>query len=134
VPRPVGPPPVRAATPAPGPDGDGVTPPVRPTRFAAAADPHPAADLPVRSSRADEFQRHLDRATAAGLVRRVPRASLPPDTGRGAQPPAAPTETGPPAARLPDEVRSLLSSYRSGVRRGRLDDIADEYSTSQEGS
>ncbi|MFP5376849.1 MAG: hypothetical protein ACLGIO_08720, partial [Acidimicrobiia bacterium] len=112
----------------------GSPPAVRPARFAASGEPPAPAELPVRRTRADEYERHLERATAAGLVRRVPKASLPPDTGRGVQPAPAPAEPAPAAGRLPEEVRSLLSSYRSGVRRGRSDDTADDLPTSQEGS
>ena len=99
----------------------------RPVRFAGGNHPPVpgAADRPPggpRSSAEDDFQRHLERATANGLVRRVPKASLPPDTGRGSRPAAQPTSQASTGDRLPDEVRSLLSSYRSGVERGRSED------------
>jgi hypothetical protein len=48
--------------------------------------------------------------TASGLVRRVPRAS-------GIVEPGAATE--PRVRRSPDEVRAMLSRYRSGLRAGR---------------
>lgn len=103
------------------------TPAVRPARFAASSS-RPLADTaaaravaPSAEAKEDEYRRHLERATAAGLVRRVPRASLPKDTGGGTN--RAPNAGGnqPVVERLPDEVRSLLSSYRSGVQRGRAD-------------
>ncbi|MGH9285681.1 MAG: hypothetical protein ACRD0M_08400, partial [Acidimicrobiales bacterium] len=58
-----------------------------------------------------------------GLVRRVPRASLAPGLTAPA-PAAAPTSGSAPPGdpggnRLPEDVRSLLSRYRSGVERGR---------------
>lgn len=110
------------------------TPSVRPARFAASssrslAGPGPTV-VPSAEAKEDDYRRHLERATAAGLVRRVPRASLPKDTGGGAT--RAPKASGdqPVAERLPDEVRSLLSSYRSGVQRGRADGPeADERTT-----
>ncbi|MGI8683679.1 MAG: ATP-binding protein [Acidimicrobiales bacterium] len=112
------------------------TPTVRPARFAASASRPLAAAAPQRATvpsveaKEDEYRRHLERATAAGLVRRVPKASLPKDTGGGAK--RAPKTGGdePVVERLPDEVRSLLSSYRSGVQRGRADGpSADQQTT-----
>ncbi|HEX6677038.1 MAG TPA: nitrate- and nitrite sensing domain-containing protein [Actinomycetes bacterium] len=55
------------------------------------------------------------RLTGAGLPRRVPRANLAP--GISATPPTDPPDRG---GRSPDEVRSILSNYRSGLERGRL--------------
>ena len=70
--------------------------------------------------------------TAAGLPRRVPRANLAPGMVAmqaeeepppvSPDPPATPTASDVPPgvqARSPEEVRSMLSSYRSGVERGR---------------
>ena len=58
------------------------------------------------------------RLTQAGLPRRVPRANLAPGMvateETGDQPPP-----GPASGRSPDEVRSMLSSYRTGIERGR---------------
>jgi len=68
--------------------------------------------------------------TKAGLPRRVPQANLVP--GMAGEPPqpatsapapsqaatSAPASTG--STRSPEEVRSLLTSYRSGLQRGRL--------------
>lgn len=115
--------------------------PPRPSRFAAATDGPSSSALPSRPRPAgrapaqDEYLRHLERATANGLVRRIPKASLPADTGGAAErvPPAAPASA---AERLPEEVRSLLSSYRSGVRRGRTEDPSPDQppASPQEGS
>ena len=54
--------------------------------------------------------------TAAGLVKRVPRASTP-----TTESPERPTGAAPAARtqRSPEEVRAMLSRYRSGLHRGR---------------
>jgi HAMP domain-containing protein len=65
--------------------------------------------------------------TPAGLPRRVPRANLAPGMLAEQEPPPPSTPDSPPApdtprsarARSPEQVRSMLSSYRSGVERGR---------------
>ena len=67
--------------------------------------------------------------TSAGVPRRVPRANLAPgmlDMEAEQEPsPVSPAQPTPPdipmatPARSPEEVRSMLSSYRSGVERGR---------------
>jgi hypothetical protein len=54
--------------------------------------------------------------TAAGLVRRTPAAARPTSQ--------EPVETGRPVTRTtrsPEEVRRMLSRYRSGLDRGRTD-------------
>ena len=56
------------------------------------------------------------RLTQAGLPRRVPKANLAPGMA-AAQDPAG--QPAPPPGRSPDEVRSMLSSYRTGIERGR---------------
>jgi Nitrate and nitrite sensing/Histidine kinase-, DNA gyrase B-, and HSP90-like ATPase/HAMP domain len=66
--------------------------------------------------------------TRAGLPRRVPRANMAPGMLAEQEPPAPVDLDRPPAtdlpptarARSPEEVRSMLSSYRSGVERGRI--------------
>jgi HAMP domain-containing protein len=108
----------RTPPPAPSP----VPPPVQLRHLRAedqpptpAASPPPAPAAPV---------------TSAGLPRRVPRANLAPGmlAMQAEQEPPAPVDLDrPPAphlpptarARSPEEVRSMLSSYRSGVERGR---------------
>jgi len=59
------------------------------------------------------------RLTQAGLPRRVPRANLAP--GMAAPQEAAPSqpESVQASGRTPEEVRSMLSSYRTGLERGR---------------
>jgi hypothetical protein len=65
--------------------------------------------------------------TSAGLPRRVPRTNLAPGIlavqAEQEPPPVSPDPSAAPdipaAARSPEEVRSMLSSYRSGVERGR---------------
>jgi hypothetical protein len=63
------------------------------------------------------------RVTQAGLPRRVPRTNMAPGMvatqPAGPQPPPDPPPDPPPGGRSPDEVRSMLSSYRTGIERGR---------------
>jgi Nitrate and nitrite sensing/HAMP domain len=63
------------------------------------------------------------RLTQAGLPRRVPRANLAPGMVASQQTAsqAAPSgpEPAPSSGRSPEEVRSMLSSYRTGLERGR---------------
>ncbi|HEX6675855.1 MAG TPA: hypothetical protein VF486_12605 [Actinomycetes bacterium] len=59
------------------------------------------------------------QVTKVGLPRRVPNANLAPGLAAGepsAKEPAAGVPTG---MRTPEEVRSMLSSYRNGIERGR---------------
>ena len=61
--------------------------------------------------------------TAAGLVRRTPKAAV----ATAADPLVAPPSTARPVARTsrsPEEVRRMLSRYRSGLDRGRQSDDA----------
>jgi Nitrate and nitrite sensing/Histidine kinase-, DNA gyrase B-, and HSP90-like ATPase/HAMP domain len=69
------------------------------------------------------------QTTKAGLPRRVPRANLAPGmvaarTAAAAATPAPASSSSEPStastARSPEEVRSMLSSYRSGLERGRM--------------
>jgi signal transduction histidine kinase len=88
---------------------DGPAPPFRPSTLQ-----RPYA-TPTPEPRPDDQETHAVPVTQAGLPRRIPRANLAP--GMTADPPDAPeTRVG----RSPDEVRSILSSYRSGLERGRL--------------
>jgi hypothetical protein len=61
--------------------------------------------------------------TRTGLPRRVPRANLAPGISATPPPPPEqmrqPSQGGSRASRSPDDVRSMLSSYRSGLERGR---------------
>ncbi|HEV8425023.1 MAG TPA: nitrate- and nitrite sensing domain-containing protein [Actinomycetes bacterium] len=81
---------------------------------AAAPPPPPSAAAPAAPAAPDTGS----RLTQAGLPRRVPRANLAPGMvateETGDQPPP-----GPASGRSPDEVRSMLSSYRTGIERGR---------------
>jgi Nitrate and nitrite sensing/HAMP domain len=97
------PPPYRAAPRAPAEE-----PPDQP---APAAAPPPGAAAPAAT--ADQGE----RLTQAGLPRRVPRANMAP--GMVTREPAGGQPPGQPAGRSPDEVRSMLSSYRTGIERGR---------------
>ena len=91
--------------------------------FPAAPPPPPppppapeAAEMPsAPTAAAAPAAQPGERLTQAGLPRRVPRANLAP--GMAAQQPAA--QPAPPPGRSPDEVRSMLSSYRTGIERGR---------------
>jgi signal transduction histidine kinase len=105
------PPPWRMTQPAPPP-----TPPAeaRLHRQAPLADAPPPAGPP----QAPEAGERL--TTQAGLPRRVPRANLAPGMvadQQAGEPPPPPSQ--PPVGRSPDEVRSMLSSYRTGIQRGR---------------
>jgi hypothetical protein len=62
------------------------------------------------------------QTTKAGLPRRVPRANLAPGIVAETQRASERAEPTPPESsfsRSPDEVRSMLSSYRTGLERGR---------------
>jgi signal transduction histidine kinase len=94
-----------------------------PTRVPGPAPGEPAA-APAPASAT--FQAASVQTTKAGLPRRVPRANLAPGmvAAQTAAPAARPPDDSsqPPtsAARSPEEVRSMLSSYRSGLERGRM--------------
>jgi len=97
------PPPTSAApppTPGPGPEPEA----------AAAAAPAPAPPPePVR-----ETQVHM---TKAGLPRRIPKTNMNPEMNEPT--PAWERPQTPGGSRSPGEVRSMLSSYRTGLERGR---------------
>jgi hypothetical protein len=85
-----------------------VPPAAEPAAYEQAAGPRPpTAAAPGASDPAA-------RVTQAGLPRRVPRANLAPGMVATQQ-----AESAPAAGRSPDEVRSMLSSYRTGIERGR---------------
>jgi HAMP domain-containing protein len=115
------PPPAGAAEPLQQPPPPSPAPPTAPRHLRAeqpstlASSPPPSPATPV---------------TPAGLPRRVPRANLAPGmlAMRAEQEPPPPVTPDPPPApniptaaraRSPEQVRSMLSSYRSGVERGR---------------
>ena len=87
-------------------------------------DPPPVPDGPAPAT----LQSASVQTTKAGLPRRVPRANLAPGmvaahaAAAATSPPPASSSPSPAssAARSPEEVRSMLSSYRSGLERGRM--------------
>jgi hypothetical protein len=84
-----------------------------PTHEHATGAPPPAAAAPPAPDPAA-------RVTQAGLPRRVPRANLAPGMVATQQAEAeAEPAPGPASGRSPDEVRSMLASYRTGIERGR---------------
>jgi hypothetical protein len=125
------PPPTRGTGAAPSaPPGPPPTPPATPDRGAPDEQPsRPAGTPPLApaSLRASSVQ-----TTKAGLPRRVPRANLAPGMvaaqAAAAARPAAPAGAPAPSAasRSPEEVRSMLSSYRSGLERGRMMAAGDD--------
>lgn len=95
--------------------------PQRPVRFASASgQPSPPRGLAPgfgarRKPAEDEFQRHLERATANGLVRRTAKAPRSSETSRRAHP--TPSVAGAATAvGLPEEVRALLTRGRPEVK------------------
>jgi hypothetical protein len=115
------PPPASAADPLQHP------PPTSPAPPAAAR--HPRAEQPSTLASSPPPPMPATPVTSAGLPRRVPRANLAPGMlATQAEQELPPVSPAPPTtpdvptaapARSPEEVRSLLSSYRSGVERGR---------------
>jgi signal transduction histidine kinase len=119
--------------------GASAPPPGGPQPFAPAPDPTSPQQPGRTARRADQIagQPPADAAAAlqaasvqttkAGLPRRVPRANLAPGmvaatsaaTTAGPSRPSS-SQPAPSAARSPEEVRSMLSSYRSGLERGRM--------------
>jgi hypothetical protein len=69
--------------------------------------------------------------TAAGLVKRVPRASTPTTEAQ-----ERPSSDAPVARtqRSPEEVRAMLSRYRSGLHRGRDGDTSNGSSSPDGGN
>jgi Nitrate and nitrite sensing/HAMP domain/Histidine kinase-, DNA gyrase B-, and HSP90-like ATPase len=103
-------PPYRMAQPPPPP------PPPAPAEEPRPSRPAPVAEAPQPAQAAEPGE----RVTQAGLPRRVPRANLAPGMVASQQPGAQPPAAGQPGAgRSPEEVRSMLSSYRTGIERGR---------------
>jgi hypothetical protein len=86
-----------------------VPPAPDPSAYQQAQGPPPPAAAPLAPDPAA-------RVTQAGLPRRVPRANLAPGMAATQQ---AEADPAPGPGRSPDEVRSMLSSYRTGIERGR---------------
>jgi HAMP domain-containing protein len=127
TPSSAGPLPTRTPGASAPPAAPPVTPPSRRARHepGTGQPPPPApADMPTP---APSLQTTSVQTTKAGLPRRVPRANLAPGmvaarTAAAVRPadtsgPQAPTSS---PSRSPEEVRSMLSSYRSGLERGRM--------------
>jgi HAMP domain-containing protein len=107
------PPPVPVAEAPTPPPSAGPPPPVPPESAGPPPPAPPQSPGPPRPGPAE-------RVTQAGLPRRVPRANLAPGmvaAAESASPPAPPSPA--PGGRSPEEVRSMLSSYRTGIERGR---------------
>jgi hypothetical protein len=119
-PLPTSPPPPASSTP-PAPPA-----PPAPARQLRADQPPPAASSPPAPPAPPASATPL---TSAGLPRRVPRTNLAPGMVAmqadqepppvSPEPPPAPDIPTAGRGRSPEEVRSMLSSYRSGVERGR---------------
>jgi nitrate/nitrite sensing protein/histidine kinase/DNA gyrase B/HSP90-like ATPase/HAMP domain-containing protein len=82
------------------------------------AEEPPYRHAPAQAAATPPTSGQGSRLTEAGLPRRVPRANLAPGMV-AAQPPADQAQPEGPPGRSPDEVRSMLSSYRTGIERGR---------------
>jgi Nitrate and nitrite sensing/HAMP domain len=95
-------------------------PPQRPAPQASAEEPQPPyRPAPVAEAPPAPAPEPGERMTQAGLPRRVPRTNLAPGmvaSQEAGGPPPPPTQ---PTGRSPEEVRSMLSSYRTGIERGR---------------
>jgi Nitrate and nitrite sensing/HAMP domain len=115
VPPPAPPTTLPPTPPPPSPAAE--EPPLRPEP-AHAADEQPPLYRAERLRRREAAPDPAERVTQAGLPRRVPRANLAPEMVATRQPEAEPAP-GPAPGRSPDEVRSMLSSYRTGIERGR---------------
>jgi hypothetical protein len=94
--------------------------PYRPQPAAPAGEPTPAqqpatAGYPDQPGGAEAGS----RLTQAGLPRRVPRANLAPGMVDARQATSSQPDQEPASSRTPEEVRSMLSSYRTGLERGR---------------
>ena len=114
-------PPYRMAQPPPPPPPPVPAEEPRPDRPAPVAEaPPPAAPQAPQAPQPGQAAEPGERVTQAGLPRRVPRANMAPGMVASQQPGAQPPAAGQPGAgRSPDEVRSMLSSYRTGIERGR---------------
>jgi Nitrate and nitrite sensing/HAMP domain len=115
------PPPASAAEPLQHPPPPAPAPPPAAARHVRTEQPSTLASSPPPMP--------ATPLTSAGLPRRVPRANMAPGMlamqAEQEPPPASPDPPTAPdiptaaPARSPEEVRSMLSSYRSGVKRGR---------------
>jgi hypothetical protein len=86
---------------------------------APAAEQAPAQPMAAGYAGQPDGAATSPRLTQAGLPRRVPRANLAPGMVASQEAPADQPESVQASGRSPDEVRSMLSSYRTGLERGR---------------
>jgi hypothetical protein len=86
---------------------------------APAAEPAPAQPMAAGHAGQPDGAANGPRLTQAGLPRRVPRANLAPGMVASQEAPAGQPESVQASGRSPEEVRSMLSSYRTGLERGR---------------
>ena len=104
---------------------DDTLPPYRPAPQAAAEEPRPpyrpapVPETPPTPAAPGAAPEQGERLTQAGLPRRVPKANMAPGMVTSQQAGPDPAPAGPAPGRSPDEVRSMLSSYRTGIERGR---------------
>jgi Nitrate and nitrite sensing/HAMP domain len=93
----------------------------QPSTAAAEPAPSPAAAEPAMAGHTDQPGATAagPRMTQAGLPRRVPRANLAPGMVDARRTPPNEPDQPTPSGRSPEEVRSMLSSYRTGLERGR---------------
>jgi HAMP domain-containing protein len=111
--------------------------PVGPGNEAGGPGPRPGGPADVATPLPPTLQPASVPTTKAGLPRRVPRANLAPgmvaQAQRGAsERPATPPPSG--FSRSPEEVRSMLSSYRTGLERGRRMAAGDDLNDRGEGA
>jgi hypothetical protein len=112
----------------PPPNGPTTIPPASGPTSAPASDPDPVTNGPttgpasgpangpmVPGGTAADAGRDV-HVTKAGLPRRIPQANLTPEMLSSPEPAEPPPPSG---TRTPTEVRTMLSSYRSGLERGR---------------
>jgi signal transduction histidine kinase len=99
----------------PAPEAEPVHEPA--TAGASAATAEAAAAAPADAVAAAKTAAEL---TAAGLVKRTPKKRSAEATG-GGMPAVAPARGSSQANRSPEEVRKMLSRYRSGLNKGRGD-------------
>ena len=105
------------------------------------ATPPPGGDKADQATRAGQADKAEDAALVARtptrryvpevpgdgqpLPKRAPHASLAPDLVLGSAAAGQPGDPGPRPARSPEQVRSMLTRYRSGLERGRADAARD---------
>jgi hypothetical protein len=93
--------------------------PVAPAAESAPAEQAPAQPMAGGQAGQPDGAANGPRLTQAGLPRRVPRANLAPGMVASQEATADPPESAAASGRSPEEVRSMLSSYRTGLERGR---------------